>query len=102
MNDAPIPPQRPTLLEMASNFKEATGEWARSGFPIVEEKEYDRRHKVCSGCDQWDSNAFGGVGRCHACGCTGFKLYLATSVCPLKKWAADLNKDGRPDSSETN
>tara|TARA_Y100000310_G_C20554042_1_gene749605 strand:- start:423 stop:737 length:315 start_codon:yes stop_codon:yes gene_type:complete len=79
-------PKKPTLLELADNFKSATVEWAKSGFPITDETDYEARHEICKGCEFWDCRAFNNIGRCNKCGCSGFKLYLATSRCPEKKW----------------
>ena len=99
--DHPVPPRRPTLLELANNFKGATTVWAKAGFPISTEEEYQRRHKVCNGCGLWDSNAFGGVGKCGACGCSGFKLWLDTAHCPLGLWEMDdpFGKEKKADQS---
>lgn len=88
----PTPPRRPTLLELADNFAGATSVWAKSGFPIADRAEYERRHEICNGCEMWDSNAFQGIGKCGACGCSGFKLWLDTSHCPLGKWEDAMQK----------
>lgn len=96
---APIPPRRPSLLELANNFTSATAEWAASGFPIASEDEFVRRHKVCGECEFWDSNAFQGVGRCGICGCSGFKLWLETSNCPIGKWEEEAAGQINPNDS---
>jgi len=88
----PIPPRRPNLLELADNFAGATSIWAKAGFPIADRDEYERRHEICKGCEMWSPNAFQGVGRCGACGCSGFKLWLETSHCPIGKWEEEAGQ----------
>ena len=44
------------------------------------------RRLICNGCPQWDASGFLGVGKCKVCGCSGFKLNIRASICPLLKW----------------
>lgn len=60
--------------------------WAKAGFPIVSGEVLSERKGICAACEFWNADAFGGLGRCGKCGCSGVKLRLATSKCPLKKW----------------
>lgn len=76
----------PTLLELASNFVEATSDWAKAGCPISSEEEYRRRQALCNGCKYWNANAWQGIGRCMKCGCSGSKRWMKTAHCPLRIW----------------
>lgn len=80
--------KEPTIAEMAVNFTGAMVSWAKNGFPVVDKEEYERRALICAGCDKWDGDARMGLGICRAkgCGCTGFKRWLASESCVLKKW----------------
>lgn len=60
--------------------------WVAAGFPIVSGEDLELRKGVCATCEFWSANAFGGLGKCGKCGCSGVKLRLSTSGCPLKKW----------------
>lgn len=64
----------------------AGAQWAKAGFPIVSGEVLSERKGICAACEFWNADAFGGLGRCGKCGCSGVKLRLATSKCPLKKW----------------
>ena len=77
-----------TLREMASNFASAISEWIANGAPVVSKAQYKERASQCLECEFWDPEAFAGKGKCLRCGCSGVKLYLATSKCPEGKWEA--------------
>lgn len=62
--------------------------WAKSGFKRVKMAELDRRLAICRGCEFWQENGNYSLGRCDKCGCTKYKLYLATESCPIGKWEA--------------
>lgn len=90
----PHPAQRvPTWDEMISNFANATISWAKSGFKLASKECLEKRKQLCVACEQWDRNKFLGSGGCNACGCSTAKLYMATSTCPIGKWAEDVRKD---------
>ena len=61
-----------------------------SGFGMVNEDQFIKRATICNSCDLWDANAFGGIGQCKKCLCTGYKLKFSASICPLNKWGAEL------------
>lgn len=84
--DVVVRPDPPTLAELAANFSSAMARWAKAGFKTVEREEFDRRTKICMGCDLWEPNAYLGLGRCRKCGCAGGKRWLATEKCPIGKW----------------
>lgn len=64
----------------------AGAQWAKAGFPIVSGADLAERKGICVECEHWNAGAFGGLGRCGKCGCSGVKLRLATSRCPAGKW----------------
>lgn len=78
---------RPTLAELASRFSRAMFNWARAGFKIVDEKEYQRRSTICQGCQWWrgEGNVLGSA-LCGKCGCSSLKIFVATEKCPAGKW----------------
>jgi hypothetical protein len=88
----PVPstttPAEPTLAEMTANFTKALGHWAAAGFKIVERSIFEERHAICKSCEFWLPDARLGTGKCQKCGCTIYKLWMATSICPLTppKW----------------
>ena len=79
----PRPPP-PTLVELTTNFSGALAAWAGAGFKVVEKEVYERRHAACLACEYWLPYARLGFGKCQKCGCSRFKLWLATSRCPDK------------------
>lgn len=80
----------PTLGEKAYTLATSLANYARSGFATVTPEEFERRKTICSEC-----NYFGGTHSvvkvvCKRCGCSGLKIHIKTSVCPLpgdaRKW----------------
>jgi hypothetical protein len=76
----------PSLAKMAGNFIGAMGAYAKDGFRNVNKEEHAVRQAICNGCEFWDRNARMGAGKCMKCGCSGAKLWMASSECPIKKW----------------
>lgn len=78
----------PTPSQMAANFLTATSAWASAGFPVVTQAQYQARLAVCGQCVFWNPSARLGLGKCTQphCGCTKFKLWMATEKCPIDKW----------------
>jgi predicted Zn-ribbon and HTH transcriptional regulator len=66
-------------------------DWAKAGFQLAPSEVYASRLDTCKTCDSWSNNAFLGAGSCAKCGCSGVKLKLATSKCPIGKWDAVNN-----------
>jgi hypothetical protein len=84
----------PSLGTMLQSFTESVTEWAKKGFKVVNEKQFNDRLNICKGCELWDKEALGGSGRCTQCGCsTQAKLRIATEKCPVDKWGPVINKD---------
>jgi len=65
------------IINKAKSLGKAIKEWVSHGMPEVTEKQYQRRLKICQGCEFWNNNT------CKICGCTSAKLRLSTSKCPL-------------------
>lgn len=74
------------LGEPIVSVVKAGAQWAKAGFPIVSDEGFEERKRICLECEFWNAAAFGGLGRCGKCGCSGVKLRLATSKCPVEKW----------------
>jgi len=83
---APQAMSGPSLTTMAGNFIGAMGAYAKDGFRNVTKEEHAVRKAICDGCEFWDGEARMGAGKCNKCGCTGAKLWMASSECPIKKW----------------
>ena len=89
--DEPMPPEPtgqaeppdklPKKGEMAKNLTQAFGAWAKSGFRLVDDAEYDRRTAICAQC------RFLVDRRCVKCGCfMEVKAKLAGMQCPASYW----------------
>jgi hypothetical protein len=77
----------PSITTMAQTFAESIVQWAKKGFKVVNEEQFNERLNICRGCELWDSKALNGGGRCRDCGCsTQAKLRIATERCPKDKW----------------
>jgi len=76
----------PTTVQKVFSLADAMVQWAKSGFKIAPEEQYKDRKAICLACDQWDGEGYFGAGACKSCGCSGAKLYLASSKCPKEKW----------------
>ena len=58
-----------------------------NGDKVLSDQELiNQRRKICLACPQWDATGFLGVGKCNACGCSGYKLNIRASTCPEMKW----------------
>lgn len=82
--------EKPTITQMARMFAYAAGQWAASGFRHVSQEVYQARLESCEGCYHWQGESAFGYGRCGKCGCSGLKLFMATTRCPLEppRWSA--------------
>lgn len=72
--------------EPAKSFYQSVAKWAKSGFKTASKEKIDERLTVCRGCEFWQESGNYSLGRCEKCGCTKYKLYLATESCPIGKW----------------
>lgn len=78
----------PTLGEKMASLGRALMNAARSGFKTVSQEMFLERKTICEGC-----NWYGGSTKllkvaCKRCGCSGLKISLLSSRCPLEppKW----------------
>lgn len=77
------------MIKSAVNFAKAMTIYAIDGFKNAAEVEYKKRLSICSTCEYWSQEKFNGLGKCEKCGCSGAKLWIASSKCPLNKWEID-------------
>lgn len=63
---------------------------AKSGFREVSKKTLLKRLLICNNCKFWDSHGWGGLGKCNKCGCSGIKLKMSASKCPIFLWNEEL------------
>jgi hypothetical protein len=73
----------PTMAQQARQFAYSMGQWVKSGMKVVPKETFDERLALCETCHYWRGASAYGFGRCNKCGCSGVKLYLTTSRCPL-------------------
>lgn len=80
----------PPFVEKAVNFISSMARWMASGFKVVDEVALAGRLAICQSCPYWGGTTGGDLvsSRCGKCGCSGLKLALATSKCPIGKWVA--------------
>ena len=84
------PDGKMTNFKRITNYSKAIKEWVTAGRPTRTEKEVDRIHKICVGCDWYDKES----SSCKGCGCkvsqNSFavmnKIKMATESCPQDKW----------------
>jgi hypothetical protein len=89
-----------TVGALASKFADAMGRWRKAGYETVPEETHRARLDTCRACPLWDGKFLRGVGRCTACGCTGFKLFLASEECPAGKWGRVEAGRAAPDGGD--
>lgn len=80
--------ETPGLLTLARRFREAMFAWRQAGYPVVGWKILSKRWATCRACPLWN----GWQCTHESCGCTGFKLVLATEKCPIDKWKAEVEE----------
>ena len=78
----------PTKAELLMRFGKALLNFAGSGFKTVTAEQLSERREICLACPFWEGESVMGIGKCGACGCSGFKMYAATEKCPKGKWEA--------------
>ena len=75
-----------SLPEMMKNLGQAAILYANDGFRNCTKKEHDERLVICKACELWDDAGYMGLGKCRKCGCSGAKLWMGSSKCPIGKW----------------
>jgi hypothetical protein len=94
--ETPVPVELPPLSKQLKTLATSMVDYAKSGFKNVSDEVYNERNAICGGCEFFDALALAGMGRCLKCGCSGVKLKLATSSCPIKKWLPELGEPPTP------
>lgn len=75
------------IFEKAKNFMASAAAFIKAGLPCVDEAEMRRRLSICDGCEMFDPDGYGGMGKCNECGCNmQVKVTMATEECPKGKW----------------
>ena len=83
--------QPPNIITQAKNFTSAMTKWATmDGLSVAPDHIIQQRKEICDACPHWNASGFAGAGQCYICGCSGLKLYIPSSKCPLTppKWDA--------------
>jgi len=79
----------PSLAEKAKSLASSVSSFAASGFKTATQEQFATRLEICSSCEFWVKEGFGGTGKCNKCGCsTQAKLRMASAKCPVDKWQA--------------
>lgn len=80
--------EAPAYWKQAVNVVSALGEWASKGLPVTPKETLDKRLSICQACNYWGGVSGGSLmqGKCGKCGCSGLKLAMATTKCPIGKW----------------
>lgn len=76
----------PTFSQKVRTFTHSMGEWVKAGAQVVSMEQLEARQAECSTCSYWRGAHVYGLGSCAKCGCTGLKLYLKTTKCPIGRW----------------
>jgi hypothetical protein len=78
----------PPLYRKAINLVGETARWIKAGVPVTPKETLDSRLATCEGCKHWGGTRGSSLmsGRCGKCGCSGIKLAMATTKCPIGKW----------------
>lgn len=80
----------PSFVERARNLAHSMVAWAESGFAVASKEVLSQRLAICEACPHWRGMRGGHLmtGRCNRCGCSGLKLQVGSSSCPVGKWSA--------------
>jgi len=79
----------PTLLEKATSLGRALYQAAKQWRePLCTAEELESRREICKGCNYFSGSTSLLKVSCQRCGCSGLKIALASSRCPLPepKW----------------
>ncbi len=96
-----VNPSGPPMTELVTNFSKSIFAWAKAGFKVVSEEDFAKRKEICGSCEFWKGDANMGTGKCLKCGCSGAKLWLATSTCPINKWGQVIAQEHQSPTTET-
>ena len=68
---------------LPKNLAHSLISWKKSGRPVVESHQWNKRISICRSCSFWTENKQTNYAKCTKCGCGSGKLLLASSKCPL-------------------
>ncbi len=86
----------PTLMDRARSFAWAAKEWVRAGMPVTSADTVESRLATCRTCGYWSGESSPFHTACRKCGCSGIKLWLATSVALPRKRNRSSNSVREP------
>lgn len=76
-------PVYPSLMQQAKNLGGSLINFAKSGFQKADDETYNRRLRICEGCEFLDKEHK----RCLKCGCfVKAKAAMGSESCPIGKW----------------
>lgn len=85
-----------SIKEMALSLFTETAKFAAAGFKVTPVEVLEERMSICHECSCFDKKWFAGTGRCNECNCSiQAKLRMATTSCPINKWAAVTPNDDK-------
>lgn len=77
----------PSLLEKMSMFGQAIARAALTWRePLVTAEVLEQRRAICQECNFYGGSRSLLKVACQRCGCSGLKVMLTSSVCPITKW----------------
>ena len=75
------------ILKLVKNFAIEVVKFTAAGAPIVTEKVFEERLKICNECEHISGD------KCMKCGCTmSVKWKWGTAACPINKWGTVITK----------
>lgn len=77
-------PEHPGLITKTRRLTQAFINWSKAGLPIAPRSLRNARLAACESCEYWKPDGNLGWAECQApgCGCSKFKVYLLTEICP--------------------
>lgn len=60
--------------------------WIGDNFKAASPELIESRTSICKACPYWSDKGYLGLGACRKCGCSGLKLKMNVSKCPIGKW----------------
>lgn len=76
----------PTVMKMMASLGKSAAVYAADGFTNATKQQHQERLEICNACEFWENESYFGLGKCRKCGCSGAKLWVASSKCPIGKW----------------
>ena len=60
--------------------------WMSDNFQASPPELITSRTSICKECPYWSAKGYLGLGLCRKCGCSGLKVKMKVSKCPIGKW----------------